>query len=125
MSADSGAAAMASGTGSSTAVAGSGSAIARTGSAVAGATGLASVSLCPSASNSRNGPCDRRVERPDRASHRDPDHEVAPPPDGRREAVALAPDDDRERSAQIRLANRKRCVGLRANQCEPRGRGDQ
>ena len=43
---------------------------------------------------------------------RDPDEEVAPPPDGRREPAALAPDDEGEGTAQVRLAVGERRLGV-------------
>ena len=60
-------------------------------------------------------PGDGRIERPDRAPHRDPHEEVASAADGRPEALALAADDDRERPAKVALpcGQRRVAVGAR------------
>jgi len=61
---------------------------------------------------------DGGVERPDRASHRDPDEQVAAPPNGRAETVALASDDDRDRPPKVCLSSRQRRVGIRSENPE-------
>ena len=66
----------------------------------------------------QDGPGDRGVERPDRAAHGDPHERVAAPADRRPEPLALAPDDDRERSAQVRLTGGQRRVGLGADDAQ-------
>ena len=58
---------------------------------------------------------DRRIERPDRPAHRDPDHEIAAAADRRRKALALAADDDRQRPSEIRLAGGQWGAGLRTD----------
>ena len=62
---------------------------------------------------------DRRVERADGAAHRDPDEQVAAPADGRTETLALAADDERQRPAQVGLADRQRRVGVGADDPQP------
>ena len=52
----------------------------------------------PRTSNSRIEPGDGGVQRADRAAHRDAHEQVAPAPDRRAQAVALAADDDRDRA---------------------------
>ena len=58
----------------------------------------------------RAGDCG--VERPDPTLHRDPHEQVAAAADRRSQALTLAADDDRQRSAQVRLARGQRRVGL-------------
>jgi hypothetical protein len=50
--------------------------------------------------------------------HRDADHGVTAAPDGGPEPLALAADDDRQGSAQVRLAGSQRRVGVRADDPE-------
>ena len=57
---------------------------------------------------------DGRVQRSDRAAHRDADEQVAAASNRRTEALALAPDDERERAAQVGLARGERRVAVRA-----------
>ena len=62
---------------------------------------------------------DRRVQRPDDAAHRDPHEQVAATADRRAEPLPLAPDDDRDRAAQVGLAGRQRGVRLGPDDPQP------
>ena len=66
---------------------------------------------------------DRGVERADGAAHRDPHEEVAATTDGRPEALALAADDDGERSAQVGSGGRSAAHPPRRRRPGGRGRG--
>ena len=69
----------------------------------------------------QHGSGDGGVERSDRAAHRDPHEDVAAPPDGGAEPLALAPDDDRERAPEVGLAGRQRRIRLRAGDTQAMG----
>ena len=63
---------------------------------------------------------DRRVERPDRAAHRDAHEQVDRVAGLRPEALALAADDERQRPAQVGLADGQRRVARRRRRCAGR-----
>jgi hypothetical protein len=56
--------------------------------------------------------CNSSIERADRTAHRDPDREVRPSTNRRRQALALTSDDDRKRSPKIGIVGRKRRLRL-------------
>ena len=74
------------------------------------------------ASKSRIEPATAAFSDPIDAAHRDPHEQVAATADRRAEPLALAPDDERERAAQVGLAGGQRGVRRRPRRSAARGR---